>query len=90
MKMLKRFVCLALSVTMIFSLAACGGTFDGNYKEVTGEEYNTTVADVQTAFGKGGIDGLLSPKTENSKTIRLAAANEAAASGAKAEYKSSL
>lgn len=90
MKTLKRFVCLALSVTMIFSLAACGGTFDGNYKEVTGEEYNTTVADVQAAFGKGGIDGLLSPKTENSKTIRLAAANEAAASGAKAEYKSSL
>lgn len=90
MKMLKRFVCLALSVTMIFSLAACGGTFDGNYKEVTGEEYNTTVADVQTAFGKGGIDGLLSPKTENSKTIRLAAANEAAASGAKAEAKVAL
>lgn len=50
MKTLKRFVCLALSVTMIFSLAACGGTFDGNYKEVTGEEYNTTVADVQAAF----------------------------------------
>lgn len=90
MKMLKRFVCLALSVTMIFSLAACGGTFDGNYKEVTGEEYNTTVADVQAAFGKGGIDGLLSPKTENSKTIRLAAANEAAASGAKAEAKVAL
>ncbi len=90
MKTLKRFVCLALSVTMIFSLAACGGTFDGNYKEVTGEEYNTVVADVQTAFGKGGIDGLLSPKTENSKTIRLAAANEAAASGAKAEAKVAL
>lgn len=90
MKMLKRFVCLALSVTMIFSLAACGGTFDGNYKEVTGEEYNTTVADVQAAFEKGGIDGLLSPKTENSKTIRLAAANEVAASGAKAEAKVAL
>lgn len=90
MKMLKRFVCLALSVTMIFSLAACGGTFDGNYKEVTGEEYNTVVADVKTAYEKGGIDGLLSPKTENSKTIRLAAANEAAASGAKAEAKVDL
>lgn len=90
MKMLKRFVCLALSVTMIFSLAACGGTFDGNYKEVTGEEYNTTVADAQAAFEKGGIEGLLSPKTENSKTIRLAAANEAAASGAKAEAKVAL
>lgn len=90
MKMLKRFVCLALSVTMIFSLAACGGTFDGNYKEVTGEEYNTVVADAQAAFEKGGIDGLLSPKTENSKTIRLAAANEAAASGAKAEAKVAL
>lgn len=90
MKMLKRFVCLALSVTMIFSLAACGGTFDGNYKEVTGEEYNTVVTDAQAAFEKGGIDGLLSPKTENSKTIRLAAANEAAASGAKAEAKVAL
>ena len=90
MKMLKRFVCLALSVTMIFSLAACGGTFDGNYKEVTGEEYNTVVADAQAAFEKGGIDGLLSPKTENSKNIRLAAANEAAASGAKAEAKVAL
>ena len=90
MKTLKRFVCLALSVTMIFSLAACGGTFDGNYKEVTGEEYNTVVADAQAAFEKGGIDGLLSPKTENSKTIRLAAANEAAASGAKAEAKVAL
>lgn len=90
MKMLKRFVCLALSVTMIFSLAACGGTFDGNYKEVTGEEYNTVVADAQAAFEKGGIEGLLSPKTENSKTIRLAAANEAAASGAKAEAKVAL
>lgn len=90
MKMLKRFVCLALSVTMIFSLAACGGTFDGNYKEVTGEEYNTVVADVKTAYEKGGIDGLLSPKTENSKTIRLAAANEAAASGVKAETKVAL
>lgn len=90
MKTLKRFVCLALSVTMIFSLAACGGTFDGNYKEVTGEEYNTVVADVKTAYEKGGIDGLLSPKTENSKTIRLAAANEAAASGAKAEAKVAL
>lgn len=75
---------------MIFSLAACGGTFDGNYKEVTGEEYNTVVADAQAAFEKGGIDGLLSPKTENSKTIRLAAANEAAASGAKAEAKVAL
>ena len=90
MKMLKRFVCLALSVTMIFSLAACGGTFDGNYKEVTGEEYNTVVADAQAAFEKGGIEGLLSPKTENSKAIRLAAANEAAASGAKAEAKVAL
>ena len=86
MKMLKRFVCLALSVTMIFSLAACGGTFDGNYKEVTGEEYNTVVADVKTAYEKGGIEGLLDGNTTSgNKDIRLAAA-----SGAKAEAKVAL
>lgn len=91
MKTLKRFVCLALSVTMIFSLAACGGTFDGNYKEVTGEEYNTVVADVKTAYEKGGIDGLLDGNTTSgNKDIRLAAANEAAASGVKAETKVAL
>ena len=71
MTKLKKLLCLALSAVMVFTLAACGSTFDGNYKEVTGEEYNTTVADVQAAFKKGGINGLLNPKTESSKTIRL-------------------
>ena len=63
MTKLKKLLCLALSAVMVFTLAACGSTFDGNYKEVTGEEYNTTVADAQAAFEKGGINGLLSTKT---------------------------
>lgn len=35
MTKLKKLVCLALSAVMVFTLAACGSTFDGNYKEVT-------------------------------------------------------
>lgn len=89
MTKLKKLVCLALSAVMVFTLAACGSTFDGNYKEVTGEEYNTTVADAQAAFEKG-VDGLLSPKTSGTKDIRLATANETAASGAKAELKANF
>ncbi len=90
MTKLKKLICLALSAVMVFTLAACGSTFDGNYKEVTGEEYNTTVADAQAAF-KSGINGLLDGKTASgNKDVRLAAANETAASGAKAELKINL
>ena len=90
MKKLKGLVCLALSAVMVFTLAACGSTFDGNYKEVTGEEYNTVVDEVKTAFAKNGIDDILNPKTEKSKNIRLANANAATAKGAKAEIKVNL
>lgn len=89
MKKLKGLVCLALSAVMVFTLAACGSTFDGNYKEVTGEEYNTTVADAQAAF-ENGVEGLLSTKTAGNKNIRLADANGSSASGAKAELKASF
>ena len=91
MTKLKKLLCLTLSAVMVFTLAACGSTFDGNYKEVTGEEYNTTVADVKAAYEKGGINGLLDGKTTSgNKDVRLAAANETAASGAKAEAKVTL
>ncbi len=86
MKRLKSLACLALALVMVFSLTACGSTFDGNYKEVTGEDYNNTVAEVKTAYANGGVDSMLEGKsTSGSKSIRLADANSTATVGAKAE-----
>ena len=86
MKRLKSLACLALALVMVFTLAACGSTFDGNYKEVTGEDYNNTVTEVKTAYEKGGVNSMLEGKsTSGSKSIRLADADSSTAVGAKAE-----